>query len=62
MKISQGIKQFGGCGATTEEVAELVLPSKRGSMPVIRKIGGPRGSGYGCELVAAGWLKELGRP
>ncbi|MDU0258487.1 hypothetical protein RVN83_36830 [Streptomyces sp. PU10] len=31
---------------------ELVLPSKRGSELVLRKIGGPRGSGYGCELVA----------
>ena len=39
-----------------------VLPFKYGSELVIRKIGGPRGSGYGCHGFAVGWLRRLGRP
>ncbi|MDT0567136.1 hypothetical protein RM704_06595 [Streptomyces sp. DSM 3412] len=36
---------------------ELVLPSKRGPETAIRKIVGPRGFRYGCQLVAVRWLK-----
>ncbi|MER5500515.1 hypothetical protein ABT096_25370, partial [Streptomyces sp. NPDC002561] len=64
---SRGFRVFGSYGwdevfQPPDRSSELVLPSRRGAELVIRKIGGPGGSGYGCDLVAVERLKELGRP